>query len=131
MSIFSRCLRLCSENSVDYQVLSSDSSNENSLKRQCLVKKAQWLKKLLYKRRSDDIPNGCVAVQVGKENEVTRFVIPIFLLNHQLFLDFLEEAQHEFGFMHEGILRVPCSPQEFVQAKNLILLSSDSKTIWR
>ncbi|GLJ21134.1 hypothetical protein SUGI_0386530 [Cryptomeria japonica] len=132
MSILSRCLRLRSENSVDYQVLGGDGSNPKSLRSRCLVKNAQRLKKILYKykRRSDDIPKGCVAVRVGKENdEVTRFVIPIFLLNHPLFMDFLEEAQDEFGFMQEGILRVPCSPQEFVQAMNLILLSSDCKRL--
>ncbi|GLJ21131.1 hypothetical protein SUGI_0386500 [Cryptomeria japonica] len=129
MSILSRCLRLRSPNSVDYQVLGSDRRNGKSLKRRRLVKNAERLKKILYKWVSDDIPRGYVAVRVGKENELTRFVIPIFLLNHPLFMDLLEEAQDEFGFVQEGILRVPCSPQEFVQAKNLILLSSNSKRI--
>ncbi|GLJ21135.1 hypothetical protein SUGI_0386540 [Cryptomeria japonica] len=126
MSILSRCLRLCTANTVDYEVLGSESSNEKSLKKRCLVKNAQRLKKLLLKGvYKYETPKGCVAVCVGKDNEVTRFVIPIFLLNHPLFMDFLEDAQHEFGFVQEGILRVPCSPQEFVQTKNFILLCSE------
>ena len=96
------------------------------------MKNAERLKNILFKRIykysdcHDDIPKGCVAVRVGTENEFTRFVIPIFLLNHPLFMDFLEDAQHEVGFMQDGILRVPCSPQEFVQAKNLIVECSYS-----
>nr|GLL35045.1 uncharacterized protein LOC109192347 [Ipomoea trifida] len=55
------------------------------------------------------VPKGCLAVQcVEKSGEVKRFVIPTEYLAHDLFGVLLREAEEEFGFQTEGILKIPC-----------------------
>ncbi|XP_019198483.1 PREDICTED: uncharacterized protein LOC109192347 [Ipomoea nil] len=55
------------------------------------------------------VPKGCLAVQcVEKSGEVKRFVIPTEYLAHDLFGVLLREAEEEFGFQQEGILKIPC-----------------------
>ncbi|KAL1206280.1 Auxin-responsive protein SAUR32 [Cardamine amara subsp. amara] len=46
-----------------------------------------------------DVPKGCLAIKVGsKEEEKHRFVVPVFYLNHPLFMQLLREAEEEYGF---------------------------------
>ncbi|KAK6796118.1 hypothetical protein RDI58_009573 [Solanum bulbocastanum] len=75
----------------------------------------KFLKKTLSFSDKDDInnnnnnvPKGCLAVLcVGKEEE-KRFVIPMDYLAHQSFQVLLREAEEEFGFQQQGILKIPC-----------------------
>ncbi|TMW99861.1 hypothetical protein EJD97_001836 [Solanum chilense] len=57
---------------------------------------------------NNNVPKGCLAVLcVGKEEE-KRFVIPMDYLAHQSFQVLLREAEEEFGFQQQGILKIPC-----------------------
>ncbi|URE32476.1 Auxin responsive protein [Musa troglodytarum] len=60
---------------------------------------------------SGDIPKGCLAVCVGEEMQ--RFVIPTEYLSHGAFAILLREAEEEFGFQQEGVLRIPCEVAVF------------------
>lgn len=57
------------------------------------------------------VPKGFVAVCVGAE--LKRFVIPTEYLGHQMFGILLREAEEEFGFQQEGVLRFPCEVEMF------------------
>jgi SAUR family protein len=57
------------------------------------------------------VPRGSFAVYVGEE--MRRFVIPTEYLGHWAFADLLREAEEEFGFRHEGALRIPCDVDSF------------------
>ncbi|URE24167.1 Auxin responsive protein [Musa troglodytarum] len=60
---------------------------------------------------SGNIPKGCFAVCVGQEMQ--RFVIPIEYLSRTAFAVLLREAEEEFGFEQEGVLRIPCEVSVF------------------
>ena len=63
----------------------------------------------------EDVPKGYLAVYVGEESEMKRFVIPISYLNHPSFQDLLSQAEEEFGFGHPmGGLTIPCSEEAFI-----------------
>jgi SAUR family protein len=53
-----------------------------------------------------NVPWGSFVVYVG--NEMQRFVIPTEYLGHWAFVELLREAEEEFRFCHEGVLRIPC-----------------------
>uniref|UniRef100_A0A453SP78 Auxin-responsive protein n=3 Tax=Triticinae TaxID=1648030 RepID=A0A453SP78_AEGTS len=57
------------------------------------------------------VPKGSFAVYVGEE--MRRFVIPTEYLGHWAFEELLREAEEEFGFRHEGALRIPCDVEAF------------------
>ncbi|XP_072953416.1 indole-3-acetic acid-induced protein ARG7-like [Typha angustifolia] len=57
------------------------------------------------------VPKGFLAVCVGEE--MRRFVIPTEYLGHREFVELLREAEEEFGFQHEGVLRIPCEVSVF------------------
>ncbi|KAK3411208.1 auxin-responsive protein SAUR72 [Eucalyptus grandis] len=60
---------------------------------------------------SDAVPKGFLAVSVGKE--LKRFVIPTEHLRHPAFGILLQEAEEEFGFQQEGVLKIPCEVRVF------------------
>ncbi|XP_072966780.1 auxin-induced protein 15A-like [Typha angustifolia] len=60
---------------------------------------------------SGDVPKGYLAVCVGEEMQ--RFVIPTEYLGHQAFAILLREAEEEFGFQQQGVLRLPCDVSVF------------------
>ena len=60
---------------------------------------------------SHGVPKGFFAVCVGEE--MKRFVIPTEYLGHWAFEELLKEAEEEFGFRHEGALRIPCDVEVF------------------
>lgn len=60
---------------------------------------------------STNVPKGYVAVCVGKE--LKRFVIRTEYLSHQVFGMLLREAEEEFGFQQEGVLKFPCEVELF------------------
>ena len=68
-----------------------------------------------YLAAVEDVPKGYLAVYVGEESEMKRFVIPISYLNHPSFQDLLSQAEEEFGFGHPmGGLTIPCSEEAFI-----------------
>ncbi|WOL17396.1 indole-3-acetic acid-induced protein ARG7-like [Canna indica] len=52
------------------------------------------------------VPKGYLALCVGEE--MRRYVIPTEYLGHGAFGALLREAEEEFGFEQEGVLRIPC-----------------------
>ncbi|XP_040999784.1 protein SMALL AUXIN UP-REGULATED RNA 10-like [Juglans microcarpa x Juglans regia] len=60
---------------------------------------------------NDVVPKGFLAVCVGKE--LKRFIIPTQYLGHQAFGMLLREAEEEFGFQQEGVLKIPCQVSVF------------------
>lgn len=56
--------------------------------------------------RKDVVPKGYIPVLVGKEME--RFMVHTKLFKHPCFIGLLEMAAQEFGYKHEGVLRIPC-----------------------
>ncbi|URE05228.1 Auxin responsive protein [Musa troglodytarum] len=73
-------------------------------------------KKLLQKTHG--VPKGFLAVCVGEETE--RFVIPTTYLHHHAFRVLLGEAEEEFGFRQEGVLRMPCEVAAFERTLEMV-----------
>nr|GMD37109.1 auxin-responsive protein SAUR72-like [Ipomoea batatas] len=65
-------------------------------------------KKLLLSATPAGSSNKIRDICVEKSGEVKRFVIPTEYLAHDLFGVLLREAEEEFGFQTEGILKIPC-----------------------
>ncbi|GAV66517.1 Auxin_inducible domain-containing protein [Cephalotus follicularis] len=64
------------------------------------------------------VPKGFLAVCVGKE--LTRFIIPTEHLGHQAFGILLREAEDEFGFQQEGVLKIPCEVSVFEKILKMV-----------
>ncbi|GLJ31385.1 hypothetical protein SUGI_0629780 [Cryptomeria japonica] len=64
------------------------------------------------------VPQGCVAIQVGQEQQ--RYVIPILYLSHPFITKLLMEAENEFGYEQRGTLTLPCELDDLEQLKWLI-----------
>nr|AMQ09546.1 small auxin up regulated protein [Boehmeria nivea] len=63
----------------------------------------------------EDVPKGYLAVYVGEESGMKRFVIPVSYLNCPSFQDLLSRAEEEFGFDHPmGGLTIPCREEAFI-----------------
>jgi SAUR family protein len=60
---------------------------------------------------NDVVPKGYLAICVGKE--LKRYIIPTEYLGHQAFGILLREAEEEFGFQQEGVLKIPCEVPVF------------------
>ncbi|KAM6589859.1 hypothetical protein CsatA_012464 [Cannabis sativa] len=67
---------------------------------------------------NDVVPKGFLAVCVGKE--MKRFIIPTEYLSHQAFGILLREAEEEFGFQQEGVLKIPCHVSIFEKILKLV-----------
>ncbi|CAN0880371.1 Auxin-responsive protein SAUR40 [Linum grandiflorum] len=65
------------------------------------------------------VPKGYVAVSVGRE-EMKRYVVPTEYLAHRAFGLLLREAEEEFGFQHEGVLRIPCDVDAFEEILKVV-----------
>lgn len=63
----------------------------------------------------DDVKEGHFVVQTIFHGELRRFVIDLGYLGHPGFLKLLELAEEEFGFEQEGVLAVPCGPNELLR----------------
>ena len=62
-----------------------------------------------------DVPKGYLAVYVGDESKMKRFVIPVLYLNQPSFQELLSQAEEEFGFDHPmGGLTIPCREDAFI-----------------
>ncbi|CAH1436447.1 unnamed protein product [Lactuca virosa] len=63
--------------------------------------------------KSMDIPKGYLAIYVG-EQEKKRYVVPVWLLSEPAFQELLDQAEQEFGYVHQmGGLTIPCSEYTF------------------
>ncbi|KAK9137776.1 hypothetical protein Sjap_008370 [Stephania japonica] len=68
---------------------------------------------------TDVVPKGFLAfVCVGRE--MKRFIIPTEYLSHRAFGILLREREEEFGFQHEGVLRIPCEVHVFEKILKLV-----------
>ncbi|XP_008783079.2 auxin-induced protein 6B-like [Phoenix dactylifera] len=83
-------------------------SNSKSIK---FLKRTLSFSDTSYSALSGDVPKGYLAVCVGEEMQ--RFVIPTEYLGHRAFAVLLREAEEEFGFQQEGVLRIPCEVSVF------------------
>ena len=62
-----------------------------------------------------------IPMLVGKEEEkMEKIMVHIKILNHESFKVLLEMAEREFGYKHEGLLRIPCSVTHFMAIVNFI-----------
>ncbi|KAI5584894.1 hypothetical protein POPTR_006G125100v4 [Populus trichocarpa] len=59
-----------------------------------------------------DVKKGHFAVTAIKGEEPKRFVVKLDCLSNPDFLSLLEQAKEEYGFQQEGVLAVPCRPEE-------------------
>ncbi|KAG6430503.1 hypothetical protein SASPL_108573 [Salvia splendens] len=60
-----------------------------------------------------DVKEGQFAVVANKDEEKpTRFVLELSVLKHPPFLRLLQLAEDQFGFQHDGALKLPCQPEE-------------------
>nr|QGP73759.1 Auxin-induced protein 6B [Sedum alfredii] len=75
--------------------------------------------------KSGTVRKGYVAVCVGKD--IKRFIIPTEYLCHKAFEILLREAEDEFGFQQEGVLRLPC--EECVFEDTLKVIQKKSTTL--
>ncbi|GLJ10559.1 hypothetical protein SUGI_0130540 [Cryptomeria japonica] len=67
-----------------------------------------------------DVPEGYLAVYVGRGLEPRRFIIPTGYLSRPLFRALLDKAEEEFGFDHQGALTIPCEVSVFKQVLRLL-----------
>lgn len=58
-----------------------------------------------------DVPEGCLAVYVGMERR--RFIIHTEFLHSQVFRVLLKRSEEEFGYEHQGGLRISCEVDLF------------------
>ena len=59
-----------------------------------------------------DVKKGHFAVTATKGEEPKRFLVELNYLTNPDFLSLLEQAKEEYGFQQEGVLAVPCRPEE-------------------
>ena len=71
------------------------------------------------KKNRNIVPKGCLPVYVGQDILI-RFVIDVGVLSHPLLAELLEASAHEFGYEHNGALRIRCDVLLFERILNLI-----------
>lgn len=89
----------------------SNSNTNNSNKGIKFLKRTLSFTDVTSNNHHDMVPKGFLAVCVGKE--LKRFIIPMDYLRHQAFEMLLREAEEEFGFQQEGVLKIPCQVSVF------------------
>ncbi|CAM0876278.1 unnamed protein product [Alopecurus aequalis] len=86
----------------------------------------ELIRRLSFSDRVSDgsggVPRGCMPVMVlgDGDEKGERFVVPVETLRHPSLGALLEMAAQEFGYKHEGILRVPCTVHQFKQALSTV-----------
>ncbi|KAI3897781.1 hypothetical protein MKW92_042108 [Papaver armeniacum] len=64
-----------------------------------------------------DVKKGQFAVIATEGDVANRFVVELDCLNNNpAFLKLLEKAEEEFGFRQDGVLSLPCKPDELERA---------------
>ncbi|MCL7025338.1 hypothetical protein MKW94_003254 [Papaver nudicaule] len=71
-----------------------------------------------------DVKKGQFAVFAAQGDEANRFVVELDCLSNPAFLKLLEKAEEEFGFQQDGIIGLPCTPDEL---KRILAGSSGRK----
>uniref|UniRef100_A0A7N0TWE4 SAUR family protein n=1 Tax=Kalanchoe fedtschenkoi TaxID=63787 RepID=A0A7N0TWE4_KALFE len=139
--ILKKCRKLADsfENNSSNSNSKSNSSSNNSSKGS--NKRTKFLKRTLSftdnssiagESRSGTVPKGYLAICVGKD--MKKFIIPTEYLSHEAFKILLREAEEEFGFQQEGVLRLPCDECVFedvlksIQRKPCTKLKHQSRT---
>ncbi|KAK9099714.1 hypothetical protein Scep_023144 [Stephania cephalantha] len=97
---------------------SSNSSSSSSKGKKFLKKTLSFTDSSVAAVSTDVVPKGFLAVCVGRE--MKRFIIPTEYLSHRAFGILLREAEEEFGFQHEGVLRIPCEVHVFEKILKLV-----------
>ncbi|KAI3671682.1 hypothetical protein L1987_87422 [Smallanthus sonchifolius] len=89
----------------------------------------KFLKKTLSFSDMSEVKKGYLAVWVGRDEDgMKKFVIPTDYLAHEAFSLLLRDAEEEFGFQQEGILKIPCDIPLFEKILATITMSmSDNK----
>lgn len=77
--------------------------------------------------QKNDVPEGHVPVYVGEEMKL--FVINAELLNHPVFVNLLNRAAQEYGYQHEGVLRIPCKVTVFERVLEVLRRNGDSSVL--
>ncbi|KAF6140317.1 hypothetical protein GIB67_031073 [Kingdonia uniflora] len=73
------------------------------------------------KEHKIQLKKGCITVRVGlEEGKFEKRAIPISYLEHPRFKRLLETAQDVYGFQSKGLIKLPCSIEEFNQLRSLI-----------
>ncbi|KAL5215877.1 hypothetical protein ABZP36_007278 [Zizania latifolia] len=62
------------------------------------------------------VPRGCVALLLDGGGGVERVVAEVRVLGQPRVRALMEKAAREFGYDQKGVLRVPCSADEFWRA---------------
>ncbi|GMN62585.1 hypothetical protein TIFTF001_031680 [Ficus carica] len=107
-----------SKNNTNITNTSSSTTTSSTTTTTTTSKSMKFLKRTLsFNDVSNDtaaVPKGFLAVCVGKkETMMKRFIIPTEYLRHQAFGILLREAEEEFGFQQEGVLKIPCEVPVF------------------
>lgn len=77
-------------------------------------------------RDQNDVPRGHLAVYVGREEMLQRFVIPTKYLEYPEFRTLMDEVADEFGYEHERGIHIPCEGSVFEEIL-LRYMSSNKK----
>lgn len=77
----------------------------------------------------DVVKKGYLAVWVGRDDEdgMKKFVIPTDYLAHEAFSVLLRDAEEEFGFQQEGILKIPCDIPLFEEILRRMMPDNNKK----
>ncbi|GAA0159197.1 hypothetical protein LIER_38815 [Lithospermum erythrorhizon] len=113
--------RSSSNNNINNPTNNSNSTGSKSIK---FLKKTLSFTEISMSSNSssnDGIPKGFLAVSVGRDEEnKKKFVIPMEYLGHQAFAVLLREAEEEFGFQQEGVLKIPCEVAMFEKILKMV-----------
>ncbi|RWW71215.1 hypothetical protein BHE74_00021067 [Ensete ventricosum] len=67
------------------------------------------------------VPRGHVPVLVGMDHgAVQRFVVPVRLFRDPCMAALLDMGAQEFGYRHQGVLRIPCDVDHFRRVVGVI-----------
>ncbi|GJZ92943.1 auxin-responsive protein SAUR72-like protein [Tanacetum coccineum] len=116
--------------------VSKNNNNNNAAVAPAATSSTKGLNKFLKKTLSfsdisssvqeDVVRKGYLAVWVGRdEDAMKKFVIPTDYLAHQAFSVLLRDAEEEFGFQQEGILKIPCDIPLFEEILKMMSTSSN------
>ncbi|CAI8585076.1 unnamed protein product [Vicia faba] len=61
---------------------------------------------------AEDVREGYFAVVAVKNGEIKKFIIGLEYLSDPEFLELLDQAREEYGFIQRGAIAVPCRPQQ-------------------
>ncbi|KQK13886.1 auxin-responsive protein SAUR71 [Brachypodium distachyon] len=73
------------------------------------------------------VPEGHVPVHVGDGSEAERFLVRAELLGRPALAELLGRAAQEYGYHHQGPLRIPCSPDAFRAALASVAAAGDCR----